>query len=546
MPPLAAGVFTAVPPLILFSPLLGRAGSTMAPGGDPFLLLYLLEWGASRWPHALDGFWQAPFFFPSPLSTTLSDHMLAPAAFYGLLRAVGATPALGYNLMLLSAFVFTAVAAYFLLRQATRCPPWAATLLAVAVVCAPWRWGQITHLQMLWAPGPLLALLFFDRVLRRGRRRDLAFFLGAYLLTMLSGCYLAYYTLIAMAIVSGAHLWRRRGRRRLARRWLPLGASAIACVLIASWIFLPYLEARDILEAQRPASEIVRFGARPLDWLAPSTYQLDAAWLPQAWQHAERDLFPGLLLAVGGLAALGFGLARRRLPVATLLGRALLGVGVVFLVLENANVYLFVARFLPGLDGMRVPTRGHFFVLLAFAVLAGGFLRVATRRWPRWRLGLALTCSVLLLPELAVRPLSDGNFFQPDDLDALPPHIAAIRDSDATAIAVLDLAGNFGDVDHMWRSFAHGKKIANGFSGYLPPTFRYLRQECRTRYQPLSGRCVAALRELGISHVVLEDAHLQLPPDDLAARLAAGVDDEIRAQVEVAFSDDEALLIDVR
>jgi hypothetical protein len=526
--------------------VVGEFSAVIGPSdADPLFTLYLLEWGAGAWQRGLAGFWDAPFFYPSTGTITLSDHGLLLSLLHLGLKSLGFAAPLSHNLLLVGSFPLTAVAGFLLLRRATRAPRWVVALLALAVTFAPWRWGQLVHLFMLWAPGPLLALWAFDRWLARPRPAGAVTFVGFYAITLLSGCYLAYlfhFSLLAVLLVRSVRLHERA---KLVKRWRLLTLCAATAGGIALAVFWPYIQARSELETTRRPQEIRVYAPAASDWIAPHRQNLYRDSFPVEGDHAGRELFPGLLLSLGAL--LGLTLRRARgaaAPPSTLLARALLAAAVGFVLLTHSAVYLALSKVLPGLDGMRVPTRGHPFVLLGLAVLAArGIVRVRDRgNGRRASPVLALSLAVLLLPELIVRPFAPEGFFPPEGAPATPPHVSWADRDEVRAVAVMPITGDWREARKMWRWRGSGKPIANGYSSFLPPTFRYLRRECRSRDNRLSLRCIAAMRGLGISHAVVEDAWYAAPGSRIEARLGAARAAESVEAARLVFFDAEALV----
>jgi hypothetical protein len=529
--------------------VLGTFSTVIGPSdADPLFTLYLLEWGADAWQRGLGGFWDAPFFFPANGTITLSDHGLLLSLLHLVLRSLGLPVPLAHNLLLVASFPLTAIAGFLLLRRATRAPRWVVALLALAVTFAPWRWGQLVHLFMLWAPGPLLAIWSFDRLLDRPRPGRAVTFVAFYAVTLLSGCYLAYlfhFSLIAVLLARSA---RPHERRKLVTQWRLLTLCAATTGGIALAVFGPYIQARSELETTRSPQEIRVYEPSASDWIAPNRQNRYRDLLPVEGDHAGRELFPGLLLSLGAL--LGLALWRARAAPAlpwTLLARALVVAAVFFLLLTNSEVYLALSKVLPGLDGMRVPTRGHPFVLIGLAILAArGMITVCklgsgTRASPL----LALFFAVLLLPDLIVRPFAPEGFFAPESASAIPPHVRWIDRDEVKAVAVMPITGDWREARKMWRWHRSNKSIANGYSSFLPPTFRYLRRECRSKDNRLSLRCIAAMRGLGISHAVVEDAWYAAQGSRIEARVGAARAAESAGAARLVFSDTEALVFEL-
>lgn len=547
----AVGALACGPILLALRDLVPGIATRIAPRNtDVALVLWLLDWGAERWADGLRGFWDAPFFFPTRAAMAFSEHMLLPSALMGAVRAAGGSAAAGYNLLLVSSFSLTSIGVYLLLRGAVRARPWLVAILALAVVHAPWRWGQLAHLQMLWAPGPPLAILFFDRLLHRPGRGRAAAFLGAYSATLLSGGYLAYFTHTALAATLVLRLGRGADRHRLGARWRMLAVTFALGVALGAAIYLPYISASRELRLVRSAAEMLALGARPTDWLAPSAANLYSGAVPRPWLRPEGALFPGFLLGVGALGGLA-GLAmrpRRRRAALPLLGRAVVLSGALLAVVEFGAVFARFATVVPGLAGLRAPTRVHFFVLLAAAVLAGSALGSARRRFgARSPMRLAPFAALpLLVLEAWVRPIPQGAALEPERAEQLPPHVRWLGSHPVRAVAHLPFVSGEVEVARMWRARFHHRPIANGHSGYLARTFLYFRRECRTPMRAISSRCLDALDALGISHLVVEDAFRGLEPGDLRGRLDAALRKDAGQRAVLEFADDEALVLALR
>lgn len=539
----ALGATLAV--LLALRQIVGRFGTAIGPTeGDPFFTLYLLEWGASAWRNGLAGFWDAPFFFPAGAVITLSDHGLLLSLLHLALLSLNASDALAHNLLVVASFPLTAIGVFLLLQRATRAPPWAVALLALSVTFAPWRWGQMVHLFMLWAVGPPLAIWAFDRLLARPRAGRAAVFLGSYASAVLAGCYLAYLMHFSLCALLFVRVLRQRERWKLLRHWRLLLVSGAVAAGLAGAVFWPYIQARSELEERRRPEEIRAFAPVMSDWISPAKASLYKDLAPSSGIRDERDLFPGLFLSLAGLAGIGLWWARPRrgLP-PTLLARGLLAAAAFFVMLTHSTFYLAVARFLPGLDGMRVTTRGQLFILIGVAV-AGGRAAIEVRRIGRRnrRWVLATLAGVLLLGDIVVRPIPAESYFSPPAEAAPFGHVEWARSHGVRAVAILPLWGDWREAHRMLRWRTAGVRIANGYSSFLPPTFKYLRRECRSRDNRLTLRCIAGMREIGVTHVVVEDAWYADPGASIHARLGAARAAESLTAAPLAFSDTQALV----
>jgi hypothetical protein len=168
-------------------------------------------------------------------------------------------------------------------------------------------------------------------------------------------------------------------------------------------------------------------------------------------------------------------------------------------------VYLPLARIVPGLDGMRVPARFYAFVSLTVALFAarGADLLLAKlrSRRARWAVGAALAAVLAL--ELAPRPVRWLPILREEEL---PPVYAWIaRQPDVRALIELPIYRNWRENVAMYSSTLHWRPIANGYSGYEPPSHLAIAE--RMRYVP-DRAGVALLRSLGITHILIHTEKL--------------------------------------
>jgi hypothetical protein len=274
--------------------------------GDPLFNLYILKWVAHEAHRGFAGFWDAPFFYPTHDVLAYSDHLLGPglaaAAFTALVPDGVPRWVPAYNLLLWSSFAATGLAACFVLRRGGF--GWAAAWLGGAMYAfSPFRWDQLTHLQVLLMQLIPLTLWSFDRLLERPSRSRAALFLGCYLLHLSGGCYLALMIHVPLAVLLANRLpeLRRTGRWRAA---LPvLGGAAMIAAAAAGSLFGKYREVARAAGLQWGPGVLRTWGASLLSYLTPSESNFYSALLPEFLHRPENTLFPGWLAA--GLALLG-------------------------------------------------------------------------------------------------------------------------------------------------------------------------------------------------------------------------------------------------
>jgi hypothetical protein len=594
---------------------------------DPVFNLYVLKWVAHEAHRGFAGFWDPPFFYPARGVLGYSDHLLGPglaaAALTSLLPPDMPRWVSAYNLLLWSSFASTGLAACFVLRRGGL--GWAAAWLGGAMYAfSPFRWDQLSHLQVLLMALIPLTLWSFDRLLERPGWRPAALFLGCYLLHLSGGCYLAYMIHVPLAVLLANRLPSLVGGGRWRSALPALGATALVAAAAAGALFGKYWAVAEASGLRWGPGAARTWGASVLSYLTPSRSNLYSELLPEGLYRPESSLFPGWLaaglavagacdlrrrgrgtgpattagagattataagapaprprlaagrrLVLGGLLALaavgwlggeartwsmpapgklqlaglpawatrnysvplllvavgmgGWALRRRwfgRMPPRA--GgldpwpRGLLLSGAVTAALSFPIFFDPMARLLPGLRAMRVPSRFDAFTSLAIVWLAASALdrRIGMRSRPgapapscRWR-GIALAAAVaaLLLVEVCPRQFGWAPLEDEDDFPDVYSWIA--RQPDVHAVLELPLSDAtlpspyLVDISYMYYGTLHWKPLVNGYSAHAPSDLGWLRQRCC--WPVPDAATLATLRRWGVTHLLVHRFELPL------------------------------------
>jgi len=443
--------------------------------GDPLLNTWILWWNAHAVPFTAR-WWSPPILIPVRGALALSEHLAGIGLFSTPIQLLGGSPLLAYNVCLLLSCALSGWFAYLLVMRLTDSMP-AAIIAGVAFATAPYRAGQLAHLQVLtsqWIPAMFLALHGY---VETRRRHWLVTFVLAWLLQAASNGYF----LLFLPVLIGLWLlwfvdWRRTPR---------VGLAIVATWIVAALPLIPaLLEYRRVhaeLGLGRQADEIVRFSATAasLTHIAPML----RFWRASAVPTQEDYLFPGVTGIAVILLALCWSLFRRspgdmtRVPIARR-GRTR---ALAFYVLAAIAMWACACgpgadagitgwwrpyrllMLLPGYDGLRVPARFAMLATFCLSVAAGLSIarlhQLADRTFP-----------VILLAALAGLTL-DGAM-DPMPLTAPPPR-TLLPPGDAT---VLELPADDARVNvaAMYRAIEHRRPIVNGYSGYSPPHYTIL------------------------------------------------------------------------
>jgi hypothetical protein len=445
--------------------------------------------------------------YPMPRGYTLGEHMLGLGILAAVPWVLTHDPILAFNVALLLALWIAGLSMYALARHFTGSAA-AAFVAGMLFELAPRRIAGVSHPYIagdLWTP---LALLFLHRTFVRGRWRDT---LACAAFATLAACE-SLYPLVALAVLVAVYLPYLcvRHRARL-RHVLPrLAVCAGWLLLVAWWIFGPYLETRatwGVLTGR--AAELV--GVR--------------TYLP------GRLGFAGFLTSALVVAALADRVRRRRAVggedprLAYLAG----GLTIVAVTLERWSVPalgwdlpspLAAARsFVPSLDAVRgLPSVG-IGAGLPFAFLAGYGALAALERVGRrtgWVLlagAVAFALASRFAPPLA-RPTFGLRSLALAGLDARPPEeeIALVRS--AARGAVLDVpfgwrgTRRLGMANDLLRSSYAPHPTAACYNSFVSPVQRQIGLLAEALPAPASADALAAL---GFGTVLLEKGQLLTP-----------------------------------
>jgi hypothetical protein len=572
---IAAALF-AVASVLLTLPLAQHPTRTLPSDlQDTLLNTWIIAWDADRLRHGLRGVWDAPIFFPYHTTLAFSENLFGLAFLVAPVYWLTGNAVLTYNAAFLFSFVLAGVGMYALVRVLTDSRAAAAIAAAYYAFC-PFRMAQaqLAHIQMLatgWMPIVLWALHeYFFTV----KRQWLALFVAAFCLQALSNTYLAYFIAVPVVVVAIDGLIAAGHKPALTARLLELTAAALAVLVALAPIALQYYRVRVDYQQVRSLGEIQEGGADVRAYFV-ATSGLWRKWLslPQPiFAQTEKELFPGLvapLLAAVAIASAGWrrrangrsakvspsaqaterndrsakALAERGRWIALYSLIAVAGLVLSFgplvriwgVVLTAHGPYDWLQKIVPGMTGMRVPSRFTTVFVMALAALAGfGASFVLARLKPQWRpvvvvlLVLGVVADGWAVPIPTVRYGPNG---RPEDRAAAE----WLRSQPPGAVLHLPIVtNNWQELHHQYATLFHGHPIVNGFSGWETPLQDFLRRPWTPMYDyDRFGATVRMLRSLGVRYIVVHpgDYNITQQENREMERTVAGV----RASGQIAI-----------
>jgi hypothetical protein len=217
--------------------------------------------------------------------------------------------------------------------------------------------------------------------------------------------------------------------------------------------------------------------------------------------------------------------------------RGLLLAGTTCFLLSFPVVWVPLAKALPGLDRMRVPTRMQTFVLFALCGFAARAVDLLLARWHRRpvRSLVLAALSIVALLDCAPRPLRKEELIYLTASSELRPVYHWLASAPAVrAIAELPAYGDHRETSYLYYSLHHRRAIVNGFSGHIPVGYHAVVDACAGR-AAITRPCLDSVQDRGATHLVL---HLRPPllGGDLKRRYRS-IAPAARSGMELVWSD---------
>jgi hypothetical protein len=458
--------------------------------GDTMLNEWTLAWFAHQAPRDPLHLYDANIFYPERRTLAYSEAMIVQSAIGAPLRWLGAGPVLVYNLVLLAGFVLTGWTMSLVIAKWTG--DWIAGLASgILIGFNAHTLTRLPHLQAHHVEFLPLALFALDRLLRQPSARHAMTLALWFTLQALTSVYLLVFAAAAMIAATLARPEDWWGRRSFAVLRQTMLAAGLAGMILLPFL-LPYWHLYQEQGLSRSLAEVRMYSASWTDYLM-TPGRLHYAW----WSHRfarGTALFPGF---VGlGLTALaiwrGRALRNRR-------ARMCLAVGVCGVLLSfgpKLPGYALLYEVLPPLHAIRAAARFGYLGIVGVAMVAGFGLADLRRRLPDQT---ARPLSVLVLVLAALEP-----FAAPLGLRRaadIPPIYRQLR-SETGAIAVEmpfpSPRAVFVNAQYMLNSTEHWKPILNGYSGFVPGSYR-VHSELLSGFPDATS--IAALEARGVTHV---------------------------------------------
>jgi len=457
---------------------------------DTLLNEWIVAWVGHQAPRQPLKLFDANIFYPEPRTLAYSEYLMVPSALGAPLQAVGASPVLVYNLLMLAGFTLTGWAGWLLIYRWTG-DTWSGLVSGIILAFNAHTLTRLPQLQALHMEFLPLALLGLEQLLHAGGTAKRTALIFAACLALQGAT--SYYGLVltAVALTVG---WVVRGEHRHVGGIL-LAASIALLILMP--LYVPYLRLGQV----RPLDEVAAYSASARDYLAtPARVHFDT-WSARFF-GGTTALFPGVIaLLLSGIAiASGIAVRDRR-------ARMALAFGIVGVALSFGPAlpgYGFLYRIVPPLQGIRNAARFGYLATIAAAILSGFAVAWVRARWGSNRMTPALITLVLVCANVDA-------FSGPIEYvkaESVSPLHGRLRDTDAIVVEIPAYPPDrvFRNAPYLLHATQHWRPMVNGYSGLTPSSYA---QHARDLARFPDDRALETLRRIGVTHVFVHDRALR-------------------------------------
>jgi hypothetical protein len=515
--PLLLALFFAGAALVMLWPLPSQAGSSVQDLGDPLYQIWVMRWAQHQIIADPRHLWDGNTGYPFSDSLLFSEPSLSTALIAWPLRLISGNDVLAYNLMLIGTYVAVGLGVALLIWEITGVAG-AGMLSGFAAAFVPYRYGHLSHLNLLsygWTPLALWAIVRFFRRRKAGDALLAAIFLVIQVLASDTVALMA--GLLAGSMIAML-LWTERKRltpKLLAGVVVMLGIPVLAELPIA----LARVRVDRMYDFHRDLFTVEQMSATLQSYM--SINPGNRLWqdiLPHVYPN---PLFPGLIVTLGALAGLIF--AWRSWPRWTIYFTLVALVGITLSLGPTTHVggnsyhlpYELLYRFVPGFTAMRDAARFGMLALLGIEMLAGlGFAaawKALKPRLPERRSATAapLLVALLLLGTGIELRNTVGVVHVPRDEATLAPY-NWLSEQPPGPVIELPMNGLFTNVlettQQIYYSTYHWNRVIAAYASFVPQRAVDLLvalNEGPKTPSVINAANIGYLQDLGVRYVII-------------------------------------------
>ncbi|MFP4082610.1 MAG: discoidin domain-containing protein [Candidatus Aminicenantes bacterium] len=472
---------------------------------------WIMSWNARKITHLdIQDYFDANIFYPHQRTLAYSEYLLSQTLIALPVLLLSKNPILAYNFVFLFSFVTSGLGMFFLARHLTR-TTLGGLVAGIIYSFSPFMIAHLGHLQVITAGGIPLTFLFLHKFCEKEQYRHLFLFTFFFLFQVLANGYYAMYLSLFVSLYLFVYMISKK-RWRDGRFWAKMIIAGFTVLVVAGPFFRQYYLVRQEMGFARKNLHY----ADLTSFLATSPLNRLYGDLTVRFLKQEGELFPGVLpflLAVFGVAYL----AKKKRRNKSIIDNPIL---IYFFMLTLSFLftfgphgpYIFLYKYVPGFDGLRVASRFHIMVMLSLAVLAAFgtkflFSYLHIKRKVQYFITGCLF--LVILTEYFSLPIPLKEVSIKDNIPAVYKWLAAKKDNFAVIELPLPQQQQriaYVECPRMYYSTYHWKKLVNGCSGYFPPLYDEIKRRWQQDYLEKNIR---DLEVLGIKYIIIHSSQYE-------------------------------------
>ncbi len=492
--------------------------------GDPLYTVWVLAWDFHKLGDGLAGLWDANIFYPHHGTLLYADSLLGLAFLAAPFLALGVSLVSAYNILFLLSFFLAGLSMYFLVVHLAKSRA-AAVLAGFIFAFFPYRFAHISHLELLYMAWMPFCLLFLHRFFQRPSYKNLFAAAAFFVLQAMSCAYYGVHLAVVVALFIIFFGWRTRLIVR-ASFWAKMGLLAVCSLAVLGPLFYPYIRVHRQMLFVRSLTIIKYYSAQLQHFLAVPPWNAIWGGLTSSFGAQEWQLYPGIIPIL--LAAALFVLRPKSTPTTAgeipgplrlsdkfslqfyglmALLAFLLSLGPAIQIFNEVILpgpYKILFSWVPGFQGLRVPSRLSVMMMLALAVLSGfGAARWVGRAKSSWgKTAVPLVLGGLLFTDFLSVPIPLARM---ETTGRVPAVYSAVKElPEGAALVELPIPprgqAKSREALYLYYSTHHWKKVVNGYSGYIPPGYTII-GEAMQNFP--SAPTFKLLRDLEVGYVLV-------------------------------------------
>lgn len=491
---------------VMTYPLVFHLSSAINDYGDPLLNAWILTWDHHQLFKNPLHLFDTNIFYPHHNTLAYSEHLFASALLSLPVYLFGGGPITAYNVVLFLSFVLCGFGMFLLVKELTK-SSLAGVFSGMLFAFSAYRFSHLAHIQILTAQWMPFALLYLHRAFNQPTWKHFGLFGLFFLLQLLSCNYLGvmFSTVVGICFVGLLlPLWKPFPWNRIVKFILTLSVVGLLFLPFA----IPYFKVQQEHGFTRQWEDLKPYSAKAENYLGVSGKHRIYPDSLKRYGEPERRLFFGFTAMALALLAIILRDKQTKkhfwLYLFILSFAFLMSLGVrskVFGISLNGYPYRFFYEWLPGFSGMRVPARFALIGSLALSVLGG--IGVAALMGRIKQRGVVLSFTLLLGLGILVDGWCVPLQFKYFTAKPPPVHLWLKDQDDVNAVIYFPIYEGKSvhlEMNHVYWSTYHWKKMVNGYSGFFPPELEDLKQELRSFP---SKETVDRLRQMGVNYCVI-------------------------------------------